>query len=137
THHCRPTRCLRGKNGQILEKCKYGFPFDLCPETKLNDAGMQYLYRRLKGEDRSIVSYNLKLLLLSGGHLNVKKVAKAGWEMYLAKYASKMEPSTGHRMKHAKLDVELYFTSRIMSATECSAIALNMHFCKGSRQVIY
>jgi ATP-dependent DNA helicase PIF1 len=138
THHCNDSRCLKGKRGgKKLKKCKYGFPFDLRSTTGLDDKKMQYLLKRTQGEDRNIVSYNLKLLLLSGAHLNVKMVGKAGWELYLAKYASKMEPVTTHRLKHKKLDVELFFTSRVMSATECSAIALNMHFSKCSREVIF
>ncbi|OWA55537.1 hypothetical protein BV898_19921, partial [Hypsibius exemplaris] len=90
-HHCFDSRCLRGPGRTRLKNCKYGFPFDLCLEERLDKTGIRYEYPRSDIEDVSVSPYVLELLLYWQGHVNVQRVTKHGWEMYLAKYIAKCE----------------------------------------------
>ena len=91
-HTCQAPGCLKyGK--KLYNKCKYGFPFELCEEDYLDDNNNLYKYIRLTDDDRKIVPYNPTLLLLWDGHLNIQYVTKKGIEQYLVKYISKVEPS--------------------------------------------
>ncbi|OWA55112.1 hypothetical protein BV898_19496 [Hypsibius exemplaris] len=90
-HHCFDSRCLRGPGGTRLKNCKYGFPFAMCSEERLDKTGIRYEYLRSDIEDVSVSPYVLELLLYWQGHVNVQRVTKHGWEMYLAKYIAKSE----------------------------------------------
>ena len=59
----------------------------------MDDDGVRYLYLRRHKEDALVVPYNLEIALLWGAAHNVQKVSRRGFEMYLAKYISKPEPS--------------------------------------------
>ena len=91
---CYPSRCFRGSYGKTLSSCKYGFPFHI-PEPKqhLDEDGIRFLYVRRHKEDSLIVPYNPEITILWGASHNVQVVSKHGFEMYLAKYISKPEPS--------------------------------------------
>jgi hypothetical protein len=90
-HRCRDNRCFKGPRGRKLTKCKYGFPFQLNDEEKLDQSGVRYNYIRRDHEDRDVSPYILELLLFWGGHVNVQRVTQHGWQMYLAKYIAKSE----------------------------------------------
>ena len=67
-HTCQSPRCFKyGK--KLFTKCKYGFPFELCPEDFLDEENNLYKYKRLIEDDRKIVPYNPTLLLLWDGHI--------------------------------------------------------------------
>ena len=91
---CHPERCFKGYSGKVLSKCKYGFPFKV-PQMveELDEEGIRYLYKRRCKEDCLVVPYNLEMLLFWGASMNIQRVSKHGFEMYLAKYISKPEPS--------------------------------------------
>ena len=91
---CYPSRCFKGSHGKVLSKCKYGFPFEVPHETVcLDEDGVRYLYVRRHDEDKHVVPYNPEIAILWGAAHNVQIVSKHGFEMYLAKYISKPEPS--------------------------------------------
>ncbi|XP_055331249.1 uncharacterized protein LOC129583481 [Paramacrobiotus metropolitanus] len=91
---CLKERCFKGVGSKILKICKYGFPFKTPLEKCcLDEKGVRYLYPRYKLEDAYVVPYNADLLLMWQGHVNVQKVTANGWQLYLAKYVAKSEPS--------------------------------------------
>ncbi|OWA51140.1 hypothetical protein BV898_15636 [Hypsibius exemplaris] len=53
-HHCLDSRCLRGPGGTRLKNSKYGFPFALCSEERLDMTGIRYEYPRSDIEDVSV-----------------------------------------------------------------------------------
>ena len=91
---CYPSRCFKGSHGKVLPKCKYGFPFTVPQESMcLDEDEVRYLYVRQHDEDKNVVPYNPEIAILWGAAHNVQRVSKHGFEMYLAKYISKPEPS--------------------------------------------
>jgi hypothetical protein len=88
-HECRAERCYRLNKGEYCKNCKYGFPYQKQDSDKLDHNGIRYNYVRREDEDLRIVPYNLELLMLWEGHLNVQKATANGWEQYLAKYIYK------------------------------------------------
>ena len=92
---CVPNRCLKGCRGKPLASCKYGFPFHVPQNCEMLDEDcVRYIYVRKHEEDRLVVPYNPELMILWGAAHNVQRVSRHGFEMYLAKYISKPEPST-------------------------------------------
>ena len=91
---CHPQRCFKGYAGKMLHKCKYGFLFKV-PQfmEELDEDGIRYLYTRRCRENQLVVPCNLEILLFWGASINIQRVAKHGFEMYLAKYISKPESS--------------------------------------------
>lgn len=72
-HGCRPDRCFKGGNNKVLNFCKYGFPFKLQENEETDESGTRLLYIRRSEEDLNVVPYNLAILLLWQGHINVQK----------------------------------------------------------------
>ena len=90
---CHPERCFKGYRGKVLSKCKYGFPFKTQLVEELGEECIRYLYQRRCKEDSLVVHYNLEIFLFWGASMNIQRVSKHGFEMYLAKYISNPEPS--------------------------------------------
>lgn len=63
-HSCRPKRCHKGFQGKMTKRCKYGFPFKICDEERIDETGIRYLYRRREKEDCNVAFYYLRGLLL-------------------------------------------------------------------------
>ena len=89
---CHPQRCLKGYAGKILRKCKYGFLFNV-PQLieELDEDGIQCLYARRCRGDQLVVPYNLEILLFWMASINIQRVVKHRFQMYLAKCISKPE----------------------------------------------
>ncbi len=136
-HKCRPDRCNTDSHGKHLQKCKYGFPYPLQNEDGMNKAGNRYLPKRRCPEDKNVVPYNPEILLLWGAHMNIQKVASAGWEMYLAKYVAKTEPSFSINVSKDASEPEKYLRTRIVGQLEVQHIILGHFLCCSSREVIY
>ena len=104
---CYPSRCFKGYGGKVLNKCKYGFPFKV-PQVneELDEDCVRYLYRRRCKEDSLVVPFNLDILLFWGASMNLQRVAKHGFEMYLAKYISKPESSFDVKLSKNPSDPE-------------------------------
>ena len=124
---CHPDRCFKGYGGKVLSKCKYGFPFKT-PQLKeeLDEEGIRYLYKRRCREDSLVVPYNLEIFLFWGASMNIQRVSKHGFEMYLAKYISKSEPSFQVNLSENATDPEKYLRTRIVGA--CEAIDVQLGF---------
>ena len=134
-HTCQSPRCFKyGK--KLFTKCKYGFPFELCPEDFLDEENNLYKYKRLIEDDRKIVPYNPTLLLLWDGHMNIQFVTKKGLEQYLVKYISKVEPSQFVNYKH-ETSIKQFLELRIISALEAAALICGHHFVQSNLQVKY
>ena len=92
-----------------LHACKYGFPFAI-PQTQecLDAKGIRYLYVHRHMEDALVVPYNPELCILWGAAHNVQRVAKHGYEQYLAKYISKAEPSFNIDLQESLVQLKLF-----------------------------
>ena len=136
-HKCRPARCNRSSRGKKLNRCKYGFPFKIQMEDQLNPAGNRYLPKRRCPDDVNIVPYNKEILFLWGAHMNIQRVTSSGWEMYLAKYVAKTEPSFQMQLSKDASDTERYIRTRIVGRLEVDHINLGHFLCQSSREVVY
>ena len=136
-HRCRKDKCTKVSSVNKPSKCKYGFPYPLQEEEGLNKAGNRFLPRRTHKEDCNVVPYNPEILLLWGAHMNIQKVTASGWEMYLAKYVAKTEPSFSLQVSKDASDPEKYIRTRIIGRLEVDHINLGHFLSSSSRQVIY
>ena len=92
--YCRSDRCFSGPKGKTLKCCKYGFPFNLNDHQHLDNDGIRFLYPRTADKDRYTIEHNICTTLLFDSHVCDKHIIDIGWEMYLAKYITKAEPSS-------------------------------------------
>ena len=53
--------------------------------------------------------YNLEILLFWGASMNIQRVARHGFEMYLAKYISKPESSFNVKLSQNPTEPEKYY----------------------------
>eukprot|EP00112_Aurelia_sp_Birch-Aquarium-sp1_P026726 Seg968.10 transcript_id=Seg968.10/GoldUCD/mRNA.D3Y31 product="hypothetical protein" protein_id=Seg968.10/GoldUCD/D3Y31 len=136
-HKCRPARCNRSSRGKKLNRCKYGFPFKIQMEDQLNHAGNRHLPKRRCQDDVNIVPYNKEILFLWGAHMNIQRVTGSGWEMYLAKYVAKTEPSFQMQLSRDASDTERYIRTRIVGRLEVDHINLGHFLCQSSREIVY
>ncbi|OWA54733.1 hypothetical protein BV898_19133 [Hypsibius exemplaris] len=90
-HHCFDSRCLRGPGGTRLQNCKYGFPFALCSEERLDKMGIRYEYLRSDIEDVSVSPYVLEPSFVLARSRQRSARHQTRLEMYLAKYIAKCE----------------------------------------------
>ena len=137
--YCRSDRCFKGPKGKALKTCKYGFPFDLNDVKQLDKNNVRYLYRRTTDEDCYIVEHNMCAKLLFDSHVCDKEVIGTGWEMYLAKYLVKAEPSFRMHVDNwnAKSEYEKYQTARIIGRFEADTVLLGFNLSRGSHAVEY
>ena len=134
-HKCYENRCFSSGNN-FYKKCKYGFPFDLCEEDHFDNNSNTFKYKRINEQDKSIVPYNLALLELWDGHINVQRVTKRGLEQYLVKYISKVEPS--YFVKHKKSNtIKDFLELRVVSSLEAAALLCGHHFVQSTFFVKY
>ena len=136
-HRCRKDKCIKVSSASKSNKCKYGFPYPMQEEEGLNKAGNRFLPRQTHKEDSNVVPYNPEILLLWGAHMNIQKVTASGWEMYLAKYVAKTEPSFSLQVSKDASDPEKYIRTRIIGRLEVDHINLGHFLSSSSRQVIY
>ena len=136
--HCVQERCLKGYGGKRLHACKYGFPFPI-PQTEecLDDEGIRYLYVRRHTEDTSVVPYNPELCILWGAVHNVQRVAKHGYEQYLAKYISKAKPSFNIDLPENVSDPQRYLRTRVIGSVEAVEVLMSFHQSQMTRQVTF
>ena len=135
---CHPQRCFKGYAGKMLHKCKYGFPFKV-PQLmeELDEDGIRYLYTRRCREDQLVVPYNLEILLFWGASINIQRVAKHGFEMYLAKYISKPESSFDVKLSENPTEPEKYLRTRIIGSCEAIDVQLGFHQFQLSRSTVF
>ena len=135
---CYPERCFKGYAGKILTKCKYGFPFKVPQLTEeLDEDGICYLYTHRCKEDQLIVPYNLEILLFWGASMNIQRVARHGFETYLAKYISKPESSFNVKLSENPSAPERYLRTRIIGACEAIDVQLGFHQFQLSRSTMF
>ena len=137
--HCHvPERCLKGYGGKRLHTCKYGFHFAV-PQTEkcLDEEGIRYLYVRRHKEDALVVPYNPELCILWGAAHNVQRVAKHGYEQYVAKYISKAEPSFNIDLPNNASDPQRYLRTRVIGSVEATEVLMSLHRNQMTRQVLY
>lgn len=134
---CYPDRCLKGPNGKVLTKCKYGFPAPLNECEKLDESGVRYLYVRRNPVDKIVVPYNMCILLMWQGHMNIQKISHGGWQMYLAKYLAKSEPSFNTKISENMSDPACYLRTRIVGKLEVMTHLLHYNICRSSREIVY
>ena len=135
-HACRPNRCFRTSKGKTMEKCKYGFPFDIRESDGHGEGGIKYEYRRTEKEDCNVVPYNPILLLAWRGHINVQRITNTGLERYLVKYVSKIEPSFTVGVENES-EVSKYLESRLIGAPEAVAMMLSYPMVDSNTSVVF
>ena len=135
---CYPDRCFKGYAGKILTKCKYGFPFKV-PQLneELDEDGIRFLYTRRCKEDQLVVPYNLEILLFWGASMNIQRVARHGFEMYLAKYISKPESSFNVKLSQNPTEPEKYLRTRVIGACEAIDVQLGFNQYHLSRGTVF
>ena len=136
-HRCRKNKCNVDSRGRPLKKCKYGFPYPVQEEERMNNAGNRFLPRRRCYEDTLVVPYNQEILYLWGAHMNIQKVTESGWEMYLTKYVATGEPSFKLEISKDASEPEKYLRTRVVGRLEVDHINLGHFLCCASRQVTY
>ena len=134
---CVPERCFKGPGEKFLDHCKYGFPFGIKKADRPDESGMRMLYRRRYKEDSRVVPYNLPILLLMGAHVNIQRVTSGGWELYLAKYVAKAEPSFDLKLPEDASECEKYLRTRVVGRLEVENNLLGFNVCRSSRTIIY
>ena len=136
-HRCRKDKCFLDSRGRPLKKCKYSFPYPVQEEEGLNKAGNHLLPRRHCDEDTLVIPYNQQLLYLWGAHMNIQNVTESGWEMYLAKYVAKGEPSFKLDISKNASEPEKYLRTRDVGRLDVDHINLGHFLCCSSRSVMY
>ena len=135
---CHPDRCFKGYAGKILTKCKYGFPFKIPQHNEeLDEDGIRFLYTRRCKEDQLVVPYNLEILLFWGASMNIQRVARHGFEMYLAKYISKPESSFNVKLSQNPTEPEKYLRTRVIGACEAIDVQLGFNQYHLSRGTVF
>ncbi len=122
---------------KAIKKCKFGFLCSLQKTEGTNKAGNRFLPQRSCDKDMHVVPYNPETLLLWGAHMNIQKVTTSGWEMYLAKYVAKSEPSFSLNVSKDASDPEKYIRTRIIGRLEVYHINLGHFLMQSSRQIIF
>lgn len=135
-HKCNQ-RCLNSHG-----KCNYGYPFKSDRQQQQQQQRQQtrpncYRLRRSEDEDACVVPFNLDLLLLWHGHVNVLPVTNTSWVAYLSKYISKAEPSNHQKMYDRLHEVEQYFNTRIVSQMEACDRLLDHNLTQSTLQCTY
>ena len=122
---CYPSRCFRGSHGKTPSKCKYGFLFNVPePEERLDDDGVRYLYVRRHQEDALVVPCNPEIAILWGAAHNVQKVSRHGFEMYLAKYIAKPEPSLSIQLPENASEPQRYLRTCVIGSVEALEVLI-------------
>ena len=138
THdYCTP-KCFQKAFSQTSDKCKYGFPYNVPQEVEeLDEDNTRYLYPRRHEEDKMIVPHNLEILVVWGAGHNVQRVSRHGFEMYLAKYISKPEPTTKIELPENVSAPERYLKTRVIGAIEALEVLMGFQQHSMSRVAIY
>ena len=104
---------------------------------ELDDEGICFIYKRRCKEDSLVVPYNLEILLFWGGSMNIQRVSKHGFEMYLTKYISKPESSFDVKLSKNPSDPEKYLRTRVIGACEALDIQLGFNQYHMSRNTVF
>ena len=114
-----------GTEEDYSDKCKYGFPYSVPQEVEeLDEDSTRYLYPQRHEEDKMIVPYNLEIPMVWGAGHNVQCVSRHGFEMYLAKYISKLEPTTKIELPLNAFLPERYLNTRVIGAIEALEVLM-------------
>ena len=84
-----------------------------------------------------VVPYNPEIVILWGAAHNVQVVSKHGFEMYLAKYISKPEPSLKIELPENFSAPQRFLRSRVVGSVEVLDVLIGFHQNQMSRQVIF
>ena len=67
----------------------------------------------------------------------MQRVAKHGYEQYLAKYISKAEPSFNVDLPNNASDPQRYLCTRVIGSVEATEVLMSFHQSQMTRQVLY
>ena len=93
--------------------------------------------RNLYTRKHNPCSANPKLCILWGASHNVQRVAKHGYEQYLAKYISRAEPSFNIDLPNNASEPLKYLRTRVIGSVEAVEVLMSFHQSQMTRQVIY
>lgn len=132
-HRCMVNKC--GGPGSN-EKCKEGFPKDICERTYHRPGNNRYTYKRTEN-DIWVVEYNAELLLIWEGHLNVQYVTNAGLLAYMVKYVTKAEPHSVFSTGKEESRVDQHLLARRMGSMEVMVMALGFDIFRCSTSSVF
>ena len=92
---------------------------------------------RRHDEDKNVVPYSPEIAILWGAAHNVQIVSKHGFEMYLAKYISKPEPSLKIDLPEKCSDPQRLIRTHVVGSVEVLDVLMGFHQNQMSRQVIF
>ena len=81
--------------------------------------------------------YNPEIAVLWGAAHNVQMVSKHGFEMYLARYISKPEPSPKIDLPQKCSDPQRFLRTCVVGSVEVLDVLMGFHQNQTSRQVIF
>ena len=74
----------------------------------VDEDGIRYVYKCRCKEDSLVVPYKIDILMFWRASMNLQRVAKPGFEMYLAKYISKPESSFDAKLSMSQCNAIIY-----------------------------
>jgi len=99
---------------------------------ELDKEGIRYLYKRRCKENCLVVP---EILPFWGASMNIQRVPKHGFEMYLSKYISKPERSFQVNLSESASDPEKYLHTRVIGPCEALDVQLGFNQYHTSRMV--
>ena len=94
------------------------------------------MYVRQHDEDK-VVPYNSEIAILWGAAHNAQLVSKHGFEMYLAEYISKPEPSLEIDLLEKCSDPQWFLRICVVGSVEVLDVLMGFYRNQMSRQVIF
>ena len=98
---------------------------------------MRYGYVNRHDEDKNVVPYHPEITIIWGAAHNVQMILKHGFEMYLAKYISKPEPSPKIELPEKCSDLQCFLRTGVVGSVEFLDVFMGFHQIQMSRQVIF
>lgn len=134
-HRCSVNLC--GKEDSNMNGiCRKGFPADISIYTFRKPNEIRYTYQRLKEDDRFVVPYSPRLLLLWKAHCNVQYCTTGGLAKYITKYVTKSEPKSVVTPNNTK-KISDHILARRMGSMENMVLLLSFPIFQMSSSTLY
>jgi hypothetical protein len=133
-HTCSQQLCRKDCNNAL--QCRKGFPADLSHQTHQKAGELRFTYKRQNEEDRWVVPYAPRILLIWDAHCNVQYCTSGGLAKYISKYVTKPEPKGVYSSNHQDA-IAQHITARRLGSMEVMALLLSKPIFHVSSNSIY